>query len=330
MKDSVAPQISVVIFGTAEEFRARPFYRDDVVPTGQKPSQIVGSYRLPTPVRCGLKGCDQTHDHGYVVLVADGAETNTGWDCGMDHFGIEFFPMRKQYDRAEREFPFRLSLRQVVTDAERLRKRIHALQAPPHGGEWLLQNLRRFAKLYPPALMATLRKVAPQGEANVFESRLRAHLKQNAAAGRNAGVENNSAHDVREPRGTVCGLKIFTLDLEHWPVFQLEAELNEFLKLDHDTIPFDQVMRWNEWTQALELRLDEYQHLIYDGKKFFRRDNLALLQYLAEEQKTQDELSWMVWGEASAEAPKPPARARPPKKSNSLRRILKRLIPSPQ
>src|SRR5207253_1836864 len=105
--------------------------------------------------------------------------------------------------------------------------------------------------------------------------------------------------------------------------------LNEFLKTTPDSMPFDQVLHWSDWHKTLEARLVEYRQLIDEGKKFFRRDNLALLQYLAEDPKTQDELSWMVWGEANAEAPRALARSRPAKKPGSLQRILKRLIPSP-
>jgi len=299
VKDS-SQNAAVLHFNSVEEFRARPFYRDDVIATGTKPSRIIGSYRFEESVHCGLKDCEQNHQHGYVVLTPDGAETNTGWDCGMDHFGVEFFLMRKEFDRAEREYPYRHTLRQTVTDAARLRKRIQVLQTQLHGGEWLLQSLRRFEKLYPRPLLETARCHAAKGEVNVFEA------------------------PSRVARGTVRGLKIFALDIQNWPLFEIEIELNEFLKLMADEMSFDQVLHWFEWTKTLEPRLAEYKQLIDEGRKFFRRDNLALLQYLAEDQQTREQLSWIVWSDDAVVDGK----VRQPAKTNSWQRMLKRIMPT--
>ena len=328
MKVSDVYEAPVLSFSSADALYARPLFRDGVMATGTKPSRVLGSYRFDAAVRCGLKGCDQIHQHGYLVLVADGVETNTGWDCGLDHFGVEFLAMRKEYDRAEREYLHREPLRQAIADAERVRKRIHALQAPPHGGEWLLRNLRRFAKLYPAALIETVRQHAREGEVNVFESRLRAHLEHTAVAAGSASAKPNPAHYVHQPRGTVRGLKIFTLDVDHWPLYELELELNEFQQLNADTLRFDQVLHWSEWSKNLELHLADHRYLIEEGRKFFRRDNLALLQYLAEDAKTQEQLSWIVLRDPVGATVPVKTKPRQAKRSNSWQRMLKRLMSS--
>jgi hypothetical protein len=286
----------VRVFQSPEEFRSRPMYRRDIITRGIRPSRIIGSYRFQDPVDCGVKDCGQIHTHGYVVLNTDGTETNTGWDCGLDHYGVEFFEMRKVYDRAEREHPHRQALHDTAASAENLRQRLRTFQEQPHGGKWLHQNLRSFAKLYPRPLLEIARRHAERGEVMVT---------------------------VNQSRALVRGLKAFTLDTENWPLVELELELDRFLDLDPDNMPFNEVRRWCEWASTFESRIANCENLLEEGRKFFRRSNLALLQYLVSEKETQEQLSWMVWSNASGEQP-----STPPQKEKAWQRMLKRLSPT--
>lgn len=279
-------------FNSPDEFRARPFYRDDVTPPGVKPTRILGSYRFGEPVRCGLKGCTQTHEHGYLVLIADGTETNTGWDCGLDHFGFEFLDMRQHYDRVEREYPRRAALRRMLEGGEHLREMIQSLQLRPYGGNWLLRNLRHFEKLYPEGVLEVVRRLAEQGEVEVDRASIYADAEPGAV---DAETSSEYVPEVRSPKVTVCGLKIFTLDTDNWPLFELELELNEMLQLDVEQMPYGDIAQWSQWAEMLESRLADLGTVIDEGKTFFRRSNLELLRYLAPDSKSRELLSWIVF-----------------------------------
>lgn len=313
MKDSAVHPTVALSFGSPDEFRARPLYRANVAPTQNRPAQVIGGYRFQQPVSCGVKGCTQTHEHGYLVLVKDGVETNTGWDCGLDHFGPGFVEMRLAYDRAEREYPRRLPLHLIVPIADRIRRRIHALNRQPHGGEWLLQTLDRFTKRYPRGLIELLRRHGEQGD--------EAHLLE--AIPRQKAVKHSGA--APRPVNRVRGIKIFTVNTDQWPPMQFEEELDDFLKLHFDHVPLDELARWVDWSHTLELRLAECEHLITEGRKFFQRDNLALLPYIVEDLQLREQLSWIVW---SVEVPAEKGTRLPmqPQKKSSWQRMFKKLI----
>lgn len=297
--DSYSTSTAVHIFQSPEEFRSRPLYRRDVITRGIRPARIIGNYRFADPVDCGIKDCRQVHTHGYVVLNTDGSETNTGWDCGLDHYGVEFFEMRKVYDRAEREYPQRQTLRHLAATVAHLHERLRICQEQEHGGKWLHQNLRSFAKLYPRPVLEIARRHAEQGEVRLT-------------------LERNTVF--------VRGLRIFTLDTENWPATEIDTELNRFAALDPDNMPFHEVRQWCEWKETLESRITGFEELLHEGRKFFRRANLALLPHLVSERESQEQLSWMVWSNDTAEhnAASSPRQ----QKEKAWQRMLKRLSPS--
>lgn len=283
-------------FTSPDEYRGRPMYRTDIVAKGIRPSRIVGSYRFRDPVCCGIQGCSQIHTHGYVVLNTDGTETNTGWDCGLDHFGVEFFEMRRVYDRVEREQPFRQTLRELKANVDELLSEIRSMQGRQYGGEWLRRNLRSFAKLYPRPVVELARKHAKTGEVRVHSG---------------------------QTRGTVRGLKVFTSDPENWPLAALEAEIAKFAGFDPDHAEIADVRRWCDWAKTLESRMEECESLLDEGMRFFRRDNLALLQFLMDDKDSQEQLSWMVWSNDTGTAAS--STSTQPQRDKAWQRMLKRL-----
>jgi hypothetical protein len=318
MQDLDVQPPALLRFRAPDEFRSRPSFRHDVAPPGIRPEKMLASYRFEQPVSCGILGCTQLHDHGYLVQLADGTETNTGWDCGLDHFGFEFLPMRQTFDRVEREYSRRAGLRAVLADGARWREQLVSLQMRPHGGNWLLRNLRQFESLYPPTLLEVLRRHAEQGEIEVVVMSARA-----AGAPGALDAETTLAHSTEIPpaRATVRGLRAFTLDTDNWPLFEMELELNEFLQLDADALDMAAVAQWTRWVEALDARLASFEAVIEEGKDFFRRGNLELLRHLAQDEASREMLSWIVFS-SDFLAPED----RRPEKENFWQRNLKRLI----
>lgn len=280
-------------FSSSGEYRARPSFRDGAQPSAVTLAGIIGNYRFAEPVSCGCAGCSQTHEHGYLLLLSDGSETNTGWDCGLDHFGTQFVAMRLAYDRTEREQPRRQALRELIARGDRFRETIQLLQLRPHGGNWLLRNLRHFEELYPAAILDAVRRHAGQRQVHISEPAVHADPTGPIS---NIDISIDSATaDVPALKTTVRGLRIFTLDTDNWPLFELELELNEFLGLNVDTLASAELTRWMQWAQGLESRLAELEEAIDDGKLFFRRGNLDALQFLVQDQKAREQMAWVVF-----------------------------------
>ena len=74
-------------FEHADDFRNRAAWRDEVDVVATAPERIVGWYSFPQMyyVQCGLASCRRSHGLGFLVLLADGTETNIGGHCGRKH-----------------------------------------------------------------------------------------------------------------------------------------------------------------------------------------------------------------------------------------------------
>jgi hypothetical protein len=303
-----------VSFHSPDELRSRPGFRSDIVATGIRPRRIVGGYRFDQSVRCGVKGCAKSHQHGYVVQIAEGIETNTGWDCALDHFGIDFLGMRTEYDRLERETSPRAALHHAIDKFQHLRDVVHTLQVQPHGGNWLLRNLRRFRELYPASLLAVLVDNAERGEIAIYDLPIDPGAEQEPGA-------KQRLKEARRTREKLGGLRVFSLDVGSWPLFAIELELSEFLELNPWTLPLVDVTRWCQWAETLEARLAQIEALIDEGKIFFRRGNLELLRFVAPDRQAREQIAWIV--NATDFAPAPTAKAVAEKGwQRQLRRII--------
>lgn len=103
---------------SADEIYNRTAYLADIDPATSEPKKIIASYQFPEPIPCGLKNCHQPHKQGYLVLTASGSETNMGWVCGVNYFGINFRIMRKRFDRAVSAHRYKLRLQEILQHAD--------------------------------------------------------------------------------------------------------------------------------------------------------------------------------------------------------------------
>lgn len=81
------------------EITSRPAFKAQISKSEHKLSEIIGYYRFKDKIHCGLKGCNQPHQMGYVVRTDDGIETNIGNICGADEFGVQFKELTGQFDQ---------------------------------------------------------------------------------------------------------------------------------------------------------------------------------------------------------------------------------------
>ncbi len=123
-----------------DQIESRPGFVRDFDPAQHKLSSVIGRYALKDEVRCGLSNCRQPHSKGYIVVTADGCETNIGKDCGKRYFGVEFETLSKKFDRdiAEQENRSRiLGFSLQIDDTEQSFRELRDA-----GGNWAYRNSR--------------------------------------------------------------------------------------------------------------------------------------------------------------------------------------------
>lgn len=319
--DDKDPDFSAPLsFKSPADFRSRSRYKEEVDPTLTKPDKILGPYNFDEPTRCGLKDCHQSHLRGYVVRTTDGMETNIGWVCGRKHFGVEFVLMRKHFDQAEKTYRYSTRLHEIVADSARIHEQIRSLNESTHGGKWLLKGINHFVRVYPREVVAAVHQRAEQGELPVFQARRRTSAEFEDAKASSPGVKPDRLRYVSEPRGTVRGIAIFTLDSYRWPLYELSLELNELLELKIDSLKFNEMSHWYKWATELEQKINDAARLIEEGRKFFKEDNLALLQYITEDLRIREQLARTTWSYDSASG-----EVKKPKRTKAWKRMMKHM-----
>ncbi|WP_426727274.1 hypothetical protein [Enterobacter cloacae complex sp. 288G10] len=73
-----------------ELITSRPNFVAKIAKGDHQFEEIIGYYKFKEEIHCGLTGCNQPHQMGYIVKTSRGIETNIGNKCGKNEFGIEF------------------------------------------------------------------------------------------------------------------------------------------------------------------------------------------------------------------------------------------------
>lgn len=73
-----------------ELITSRPNFVAKIAKGDHQFEEIIGYYKFKEEIHCGLTGCNQPHQMGYIVKTSKGIETNIGNKCGKNEFGVEF------------------------------------------------------------------------------------------------------------------------------------------------------------------------------------------------------------------------------------------------
>lgn len=112
-------------FRTVQEIEERPnFFAGLEIADGDL-SHIIGAYRVPAVprFRCGLNGCNQPHQKGFLIANKAGRETVCGNVCGRRRLGADFVELEARFDAtvAQAQHQQKLSdLRSTATDSLKL------------------------------------------------------------------------------------------------------------------------------------------------------------------------------------------------------------------
>src|SRR4051812_44395665 len=91
---SVLASGEALFFSKEEELRKRPDFIEEIDPKQTKLASLIGKYRFPRLVRCGLSDCHRPNKWGYVGKTVEGYEVMIGHVCGDGRFA-DFQKMRR-------------------------------------------------------------------------------------------------------------------------------------------------------------------------------------------------------------------------------------------
>jgi len=283
---------------TWDEVETIAGYTRNVDPSASTLKSIIGSYRFPDLVVCGLSNCHHKHFRGYIVSIENGQVTNIGHQGGKTHFGVEFEKMSLTFDRDLREKEHRETLQAFKYRIDEYTAEVERLKSDVKGGNWLnkqITNLTRQGRAIPDGVLRVLNEM--------IRTRSPVLVRRRLATAREIELSNAMRHSpgdkdrIEENKGSQSRPKMveedvgfldgFTVlypenDIRKLLVLETEIPLRDLAALDINTATRHELNRWAKWTGEVDTRLRQCREIIGHGRDFFRRNNIAKLAEITE------------------------------------------------
>ena len=279
-------------------------YTRDVDPSASKLKDIIGSYRFPDFVVCGLSRCHHKHFRGYVVSIENGQVTNIGHQCGKTHFGVEFEKMSLAFDRDLREKEHRETLHAFKNRLDEYTAEVEQLKNDKKGGNWLnkqITNLTTQGRAIPDCVLRVLNEMIRARSPVLVRQRLAtAREIELAEAMRQSPGDKDRIEDNENsrPRQKMIEEEVGALDgfaalypennIRKLLVLETDIPLRELAALDVDTASRHELSRWAKWTGEVDTRLRQCREIIGHGQALFRRNNIAKLAEITESETDEN------------------------------------------
>ena len=263
------------------QIESRPGFIKDLDPSQHVLKAIIGRYVFPDKIRCGLSNCHTPHAKGYLVVTADGHETNIGKDCGSRYFGVDFDELSRRFDRDLLDTENRERLTNFSFRSEELERRIVSLRQSERGADWIYRNCQALLNINrgcPTGVVRQLCEMVKTRNATVFRSRIASNDELSVLEAQ-VGRRLERPHVVREAVGTLQGFEALypENDLRELLVIGIEAKLQEFAKLQIVNLTHTELRAWTKWTSDVETNLDRAEAVLRAGRKLLNASNLDLL-----------------------------------------------------
>lgn len=264
---------------------SRPGFAASIDPKTVTLKEIIGSYNFDTMIPCGLSTCHQPHGTGFLVVTADGRETNLGRICGKRHFSVEFTQMSRVFLRAvraqqDRELLHALNHRLPAVAAE-----VATLKTGSYGAGWVSQRVNLLlgvTAVLPRPVINAVREAVRRGDGSLTKPRATTQEERDAfaAAVDVTGLErrNRLADAVEERVGQLDGFAALApgnalKDL----LAAIEPLLSQLPAVDIDSLPESRLRDLAKQAGELDANMDRLRTTIEVGRRLLTKQNVRQL-----------------------------------------------------
>jgi len=296
--DSKTAEAAIPVITCWEDIYRRARYADDIDSTKTQLLDVIAPYRGLQPQKpCGLTNCHTPHNNGYLIVTADGRETNIGDDCGKKHFP-EFAAQTRKINRILRE----QRLRNIVIEAQAripaVQLEIADLRAGDYGAEWTVRcisSLRLAVTAAGAQLWLDLKRRANVGDATVNKVRERSKAEIQELIAANLGRPDELRYESK-PVGRISGLELLSnrLDLHTNLVRGAEKAVDDIRAVDAKRTGGKTLQVTSKLVSELDAHLVLVREALAAGRLFFTDANLALLAYIAADAEKRKKLTGLT------------------------------------
>lgn len=276
-----------------EDVIRRPNFSEQIEKTGHSLSHIIGYYRFPDKLHCGLKGCNQPHNKGYIVVTTDGTESNIGKDCGKGIFGVEFGDHATEFDKYRKNEERKIYIQDAKVKLDEWRTSLESLKERRKNILWVnncLEALLNATKVGRTGAME-MRSIARTQDPNVkidvkvTDLRLRELLYKFNKTFRDSG----QALDIKVI-GKVSNLHVLLSENSLKVMFtSVMDNIKAVQNCDENSVPSPVLADISQKANALQGDVDRIHTIFADAKAFLTKKNLSpVLKKLQEMDSTPE------------------------------------------
>jgi hypothetical protein len=271
-----------------DDIESRPGFTSDVDPKTVKLKEIIGSYSFDSFMPCGLSTCHQPHGTGFLVITADGRETNIGRICGKRHFSVEFTQMSRAFVSAVRTQQSRQFLWTVKHRLPTITAEIEVLRNEHPGAGWINARINQLigkSVALPIPVINAVRQAVRRGDGTLWIERAATKIERDRAAGAEvAGLEHmhRTSAFVEEQVGQLEGFSALAPGNGLREILAtIEPFLSTLYVADIDSLSDKQLRELSRVGGELDANLERLRTTIAIGRRLLTKANIEQLAQFA-------------------------------------------------
>ncbi|EDT6704209.1 hypothetical protein AH679_004617, partial [Salmonella enterica subsp. enterica] len=288
-----------------EVITSRPNFVAKIAKGDHQFEEIIGYYKFKEEIHCGLTGCNQPHQMGYIVKTSSGIETNIGNKCGKNEFGVEFGENVLSFNKfmqleTNREIILTAkdrcdiwqknieTLRNIKPTIDHLSFAIEKSKNSNFSGRLGAAEMRLLEKSQ--TSIVTLSEVETDKKTRTILFAMNKHMRESGEATNEHEMGKVSFTHVLLPENDLRNLYV-----------SINEVLKKIRNLDIQTAPSPEISEIARISSTIEERIKQLKNLKHQASKFLTKKNLFpianKIKYssTAEEIDLQNFISFLNW-----------------------------------
>lgn len=241
---------------------------------------VLTDYHFAQLAPCGLKGCRQPHNNGFLVITESGVETNVGKDCGRSYFGDAVFSTAQaDYQRRRQRADLISRIRALQAEADPIAARLKDVVFRKFGGKWTRRVEGAIVQLLGQPLVDSLGFAHLRGELAVLRTVERSDEEIDDAVAMTPGLSRERAKYVTETVGTLEPMPWIGFDFRQRLLGNLVEPLRALALVDPDELPTPKLKAKLKPFDDLDAEIARAEEAAASAIRFLSPDHLNLIAH---------------------------------------------------
>lgn len=264
-----------------ELITSRPNYVDKIIKGDHKLEEIIGYYHFKENLHCGLKGCNQPHQKGYIVRTDIGTETHIGNVCGSNEFGIAFDELASEFTKFMGLEKNKIAVLNAKSKCTEWQSQLDALRRTKPSIDFCAQNIERIQNAhYAGRLAATeVRLLAKSQTGEVTLSEVETNeIARSFLFQTNKSMRESGEATTEYLMGKVSFTNVLLPENELKTLFvTLSEDIKRIVLINLSSAPSPEIAATSQIANGIDERIKKLKIIYHETCKFLTKKNLSAI-----------------------------------------------------